>query len=87
MPRIPHTRSAQIDPRRIGSVSLAANGPTGSSEQKAASQCKAVRAPSNLMCFEWEPRFAGGSVDLVDRSLRVFSREAVNPSSTLWTLS
>jgi hypothetical protein len=26
---IPHTKSAQIDPRRIGSVSLAANGPTG----------------------------------------------------------
>jgi hypothetical protein len=26
---IPHTKSAQIDPRRIGSVSLAANRPTG----------------------------------------------------------
>jgi hypothetical protein len=35
------------------------------------------------MCFESDPPFAGGSVDLVDRSLRVFSREAVNPSSTL----
>jgi hypothetical protein len=58
-------------------------GLRGSCEQKAASQRKAVSAPSNLMCFEWEPPFAGGSVDLVDRSIRVFSREAVNPSSTL----
>jgi hypothetical protein len=31
------------------------------------------------MCFESDPPFAGGNVDLVDRSLRVFSREAVNP--------
>jgi hypothetical protein len=30
-PQIPHTKSAQIDPRRIGSVNLAESGPTGQS--------------------------------------------------------
>src|SRR5579862_697402 len=30
-PQIPHTRSAQIEPRRIGSVILAESGPTGQS--------------------------------------------------------
>jgi hypothetical protein len=28
-PPTPHTRSAQINPRRMGSISLPANGPTG----------------------------------------------------------